>query len=90
MEKDTFLDLRGGGTEVRRGRRVAKTDALKGEGVWREGLKLSSVGPATAACVRLRPHLHSPKPPTPPSELPPSVGLDANIQDAARSREDAQ
>ena len=91
VEKDIFLDLRGGGTEVRRGRREARTDGLEGEGVWREGLKPSSVGPATAASVRLRPHLHPPKPPpTPPSEPPPSVGLDANIQDAARSREDAR
>lgn len=48
MEKDIFLDLRGGGTEVRRGRQEAKTDGLKGE-----GLKSSSVAPAIAACVRL-------------------------------------
>lgn len=85
MEKDVFLDLRGGGTEVRRGRQEAKTDGLKGE-----GLKSSSVAPAIAACVRLRPHLHPPKPPTPPAKLSPSIGLDANIQDVAQSREDAQ
>lgn len=66
IEKDIFLDLRGGGTEVMRSQREAKTDELKGEGVWREGLKPSSLVPETAACVRPRPH---PIPPTPPPHL---------------------
>ena len=50
MEKDIFLDLRGGGTEDMRSQREAKTDGLKGE-----GLKPSSLVPETAACVRPHP-----------------------------------